>query len=70
MILDEDLTEFEKIGKLSYLPVVQNPDENWSLAKGRVTKSMIEHFMPFDYDDANSDSLIMVCGPPALKDSI
>jgi hypothetical protein len=30
MILDEDLTEFEKAGNLAYLPVVQNPDENWN----------------------------------------
>jgi hypothetical protein len=32
MILDEDLTEFEKSGMLSYNPVVQNPDENWTMA--------------------------------------
>ena len=31
---------------------------------------MIEHFMPLDYEEEKSDSLIMVCGPPALKDSI
>jgi hypothetical protein len=29
MILDEDLSDIEKIGKLAYLPVIQNPDENW-----------------------------------------
>lgn len=29
MILDEDLTEFDRVGKLAYFPVVQNPDENW-----------------------------------------
>ena len=46
MIMDEDLTEFEKIGKLCYVPVVQNPDENWHLARGRITPAMIEHFMP------------------------
>ena len=26
--------------------------------------------MPMDYDDNVSDSLIMVCGPPALKESV
>jgi cytochrome-b5 reductase len=67
--LDEDLTEFEKAGKLSYLPVVQNPDENWMLAKGRITSEMIQHFMPFNYG-ATDDSLVMVCGPPELKKSI
>jgi len=72
MILDEDLSEFDKMGKLSYLPVVQNPDENWHMAKGRITKQMIENFMPLDYDDKaeQGDSIIMVCGPPALKDSV
>lgn len=29
IILDEDLTDYEKIGKLCYFPLVQNPDENW-----------------------------------------
>lgn len=70
MILDEDLTEFDKIGKLSYLPVVQNPDEQWNQAKGRITSEMLANFMPFDYSVDNKESLIMVCGPPALKDSI
>ena len=70
MILDEDLIEFEKTGKLCYLPVVQNADENWTMARGRITKEMIQHFMPMDYDDNVSDSLIMVCGPPALKESV
>ena len=32
---------------------------------------MLEHFMPLEYEDKGpKDSLIMVCGPPALKDSI
>jgi len=31
---------------------------------------MIENFMPIDHQDGESDSIIMVCGPPALKDSI
>jgi NAD(P)H-flavin reductase len=70
MILDEDLSEFEKMGKLCYLPVVQNPDENWNQAKGRITREMIEHFMPMEYADGEPDSIIMVCGPPALKDAI
>jgi len=29
IILDEDLTDFEKMGKLCYFPLVQSPDENW-----------------------------------------
>ena len=72
MIMDEDLTEFEKMGKLCYVPVVQNPDENWHLARGRITPAMIEHFMPqeFETDPSKIDSLIMTCGPPALKESI
>ena len=71
MILDEDLSDYEAAGKLAYLPVVQNPDENWTHAQGRITQQMLEHFMPLEYEDKGpKDSLIMVCGPPALKDSI
>lgn len=70
MILDEDLTEFEKIGKLCYLPLVQNPDENWTQAKGRITKPLIENFMPFDYSDSEKDSVVMVCGPGKLKEAV
>jgi NAD(P)H-flavin reductase len=62
MILDEDLADFDKGGKLCYVPVVQNPDENWTQARGRITKSLVENFMPFEYGEGN-DSLIMVCGP-------
>ena len=31
IILDEDLTDYEKSGNLCYFPLVQNPDENWTL---------------------------------------
>lgn len=34
IILDEDLTDFEKQGKLYYFPIVQAPDENWTLGSG------------------------------------
>ena len=72
MILDEDLTDFEKAGKLCYVPVVQNPDENWHLAQGLITSAMIQHFMPqdFEQDIMKQDSIVMTCGPPMLKDSI
>ena len=60
ILLDEDLTEYEKMGKLFYFPVVQAPDENWELADGRVTKEMIENIMPPINDP---ESLIIVCGP-------
>ena len=72
MILDEDLTEYEKMGKLCYFPLVQNPDENWTLGQGRVSEQMIRSFMPEPYpnDDTESDSMIIICGPPALKDSV
>jgi len=66
IILDEDLTEYEKMGKLFYFPVVQSPDENWQLAEGYITEKMIESFMPPDSDE----SLIIICGPPKLKDSV
>lgn len=46
MILDEDLTDYEKAGKLSYTPVVQNPDENWTALQGRITAQMIQNFLP------------------------
>lgn len=72
IILDEDLTEFEKEGKLCYFPLVQNPDENWTQGQGKVTEEMIRALMPEPYpnDNTESDSLIIVCGPPKLRDSI
>ena len=60
ILLDEDLTEYEKMGKLFYFPVVQAPDENWQMADGRISKDMIENIMP-PIDDP--ESLIIVCGP-------
>ena len=46
IILDEDLTEYEKQGKLYYFPIVQAPDENWTFGTGKITPKMIESFMP------------------------
>ena len=60
------MTEYEKAGKLFYFPIVQAPDENWQLADGDVTHKMIENIMPPDEDD----SLIIVCGPPKLKEDV
>jgi NAD(P)H-flavin reductase len=62
--LDEDLTEFEKMGKLFYFPIVQAPDENWTLGTGRITHKMIEASMPPKNTD---DSLILICGGSQLK---
>lgn len=62
ILLDEDLGEYEKAGKLFYFPLVQSPDEQWELADGYVTASMIENIMPTD-----DDSLIIVCGPDRMK---
>jgi NAD(P)H-flavin reductase len=71
MILDEDLTDFEKAGMLSYTPVVQNPDENWTMAQGRITPTMVENFLPKPLPEGMvDDSLIMACGPPKLKESV
>ena len=67
LLLDEDLTEYEKAGKLFYFPVVQAPDENWHFADGRISHKMIEHLMPPKNDP---DSLTIVCGPQKLKDSV
>lgn len=61
----------EQLGKLSYTPVVQNPDEHWTQLQGRIDTTMIENFMPQPLSDpAQEDSLIMTCGPPKLKDSV
>jgi hypothetical protein len=46
IILDDDLTEYEKQGKLFYFPIVQAPDENWALGTGHITEKMIEALMP------------------------
>jgi len=64
--LDEDLTDFEKAGKLAYFPVVQNPDEHWAMGQGRITAKMIESLMPEPLTE-NDDSIVIVCGPPNLK---
>eukprot|EP00347_Sterkiella_histriomuscorum_P007280 403349566 len=67
IILDEDLTDYEKAGKLYYFPIVQAPDENWTLGSGRITPQMIESFMPPKNRD---DSIILVCGSQILKDEV
>lgn len=67
LLLDEDLSEYEKHGKLYYFPLVQAPDENWEQAEGKVTKEMIKQIMP---DKEDPDSLIIVCGPPGLKEGV
>ena len=67
ILLDEDLTDYEKAGKLFYFPIVQAPDENWSMGDGDVSKHMIENVMP----PRNApNSLIIVCGPPKLKEDV
>jgi NAD(P)H-flavin reductase len=65
--LDEDLTEYEIQGKLYYFPIVQAPDENWTLGTGRITERMIENFMPPKNRD---DSLIIICGGPGIKTEV
>ena len=62
------------MGKLFYFPIVQAPDENWTLGTGHITEKMIDSFMPpkskslsfqiilalLDQDD----SIILICGGP------
>ena len=64
--MDEDLTEFEKAGKLCYFPLVQNPDENWTLGQGRVNEEMVRALMPESHakEGEEDDSVIIICGPP------
>jgi len=64
ILLDEDLTDYQKSGKLYYFPIVRAPDENWEMADGDVTRQMIENIMP---PKNTPNSLIIVCGPPKLK---
>jgi len=62
------LTEFEKQGKLHYFPIVQAPDENWTVGgTGRITPKMIESFMPPKNQD---DSLIIICGGGGIKQEV
>ena len=64
------------MGKLCYFPLVQNPDENWIQGHGRVSEPMIRSFMPEplitsdEGDRTKEDSLIIVCGPPKLRDAV
>ena len=68
------MTDFEKAGKLCYFPLVQNPDENWTLGSGRVNEKMIRAMMPEPYPkeegSEEDNSVIIVCGPPKLKESV
>ena len=71
VLLDEDLTELEKDGKLCYFPVVMKPDENWAMGQGAITAKMVESFMPEpNCSGENDDSIIMVCGPPKFKNDL
>ena len=56
---------------MNYFPLVQNPDENWTQGQGRVNELMVKSFMPEPYpkDNEKSDSMIIVCGPPPLRES-
>ena len=55
------------MGKLFYFPIVQAPDENWTLGTGHITEKMIEEMMPPKNRD---DSLILICGGNQLKDEV
>ena len=64
-----------------YFPIVQAPDENWTLGSGRITPQMIESFMPPKSKNKNNkislvnkiycidrdDSIVLVCGSNILK---
>lgn len=69
------------MGKLFYFPVVQNPDENWTMGEGRITHKMIESFMPPKSNFPilltkpsktldRYDSIVLVCGPTRLKEEL
>ena len=70
------MTDFEKLGKLCYFPLVQNPDEQWTFGQGKINKEMISNLMPEplllgeDSQSGEEDSVIIVCGPPKLKESM
>lgn len=51
------------MGKLFYFPLVQAPDENWTLGTGRITPKMIESLMPPQNRD---DSILLICGGGSL----
>jgi cytochrome-b5 reductase len=62
-ILDEDLLRCDEKGILNYFPVVENPDEMWLHGEGRLTKEMVQSFMP---PPEIEDSHILVCGSKAM----
>ena len=62
------MTDFEKQGRLHYLPIVQAPDENWTVgATGRITEKMIECMMS---PKNQEDSIILICGGDAMKKEV
>lgn len=62
MSLTEDLIKFDRSGKMTFYPVVSQPEigKKWQHGVGRVSEEMIENFMPSAMD---TKSAIILCGP-------
>ena len=65
-VLDDDFIRQDELGVLSYLPIVENPDDMWLHGEGRVSKKFLELTMPPPYLD---DSHVLLCGPRELVTS-
>ncbi len=64
MSFTEDLINFDMKGKLSFYPVVENPEtNNWLYGKGKVCEEVINDYMPSVND---KKSVIFVCGPDGM----
>ena len=63
-LLEEDLLRMESQGLLSYFPVVESPDEMWTHGEGRISKDLIESFMP-EPDDP--EGLILISGDHKMQ---
>ncbi|PVU88383.1 hypothetical protein BB561_005887 [Smittium simulii] len=54
--------------KLKIVYTLDNPPDNWSGQKGRISASMIKSSMPTP--DLDTSKLIIVCGPPKMMDLV
>jgi cytochrome-b5 reductase len=62
--LDDFASKYEQF-KIHY--VLSSPDEKWQGPKGRVSKDMVEKWLPAP---AGMDTKVLVCGPDAMMESM
>jgi cytochrome-b5 reductase len=68
ILLREELDKFaDKHEQFTVHYVLSNPDEKWQGEKGRVSKEMVEKWLPAP---AGMDTKVLVCGPDKMMESM